>query len=397
MALQIRYEKKTRYPGITEVGPSRYRLRVRYVDPKTGRRKQKIRVFEGTLNEAVVEQARLHGKEEQPATSERKRLGDYAESWLRYKASVVRPSTGRGLAWQLGHHVEPHLGEYWVDAITPADIRQWQSRLRSSGLAPATINAVHRSLRNLFDTAVADGLIVANPAKAVHTLREGRTRGPRGTVLTPDQLGAFLKAGATLVEEGRIAPDIYTMLAVLALCGLRFGELAAAKWSDLQDGMLRVERAVWNRHVDATKTDDPRVVLVPRSALDLLQAHRQRQIAEQHPALSLGLMFPSNPRQATVGAKRRGTEQLNWYRYPACLSIPIARITERAGIPLVSPHALRRTWDRWTRWAGVDHMARRAMAGWRTEDAHAIYSNVDPEEARPAMEHALEKIMGGKG
>jgi integrase len=305
--------------------------------------------------------------------------------------------TARGLAWQLGLHVEPHLGEYWVDAITPVDIRQWQSQLRSSGLAPATINSVHRSLRNIFDTAVADGLIAANPAKAVPMLREGRTRGPRGTVLTPEQLGAFLKGGAVLVEEGRIAPDTYTMLAILALCGLRFGELAAAKWSDLQDGMLHIERAVWNRHVDTTKTDDPRVVLVPKMALELLQIHRQRQIAEQHPALSQGLMFPSNPRQAAVGAKRRGTEHLNWYRYPSCVRPAILLIVDEAELPAISAHSLRRTWDRWTRWAGVDHMARRAMAGWRTEDAHAIYSNVDPEEARPAMEHALEKIMGGKG
>ncbi len=260
--------------------------------------------------------------------------------------------------------------------------------------APATINSAHRTVRNIFDMTVADGLCRTNPAKAVTMLREGRTRGARGIVLTPEQLGEFLAKGAELVTEGKVKPDQYCMIVMLALCGLRFGELAAAKWSDLRHGLLHVEHAVWKRQLDVTKTDDPRIVLVPKMALEQLQAHRQRQVAEQHPALSLGLMFPADPNAAKAGASRRNSDKLNWYRYPSVLASAFKLICEEAELPRITSHSLRRAWDRWTRWAGVDHMARRAMAGWRTETAHAIYSEVDPEEARPAMEDALRKIMG---
>jgi len=393
--LQTSYEKKTRYPGITEVGPSRYRLRVRYVDPKTGRRKQKIRVFEGTLAEAVVEQARLHGKEEQPTKQERKRLGDYAESWLECKAATVSPSTAHRLAWQIGYHIVPNLGDYWVDAVTPADVRGWQAGLRASGLAPATVNSAHRTLKAILDTAVADGMLQTNPAKCVPALREGRTKGPRGTVLTPEQLGLFILTGERLVAEGEISPDLFAMLLVLALCGLRFGEAAALEWGDIRDGALHVERAVWRGHLKSTKTDDPRVVPLPEPVRERLQIQRQQLLAEQHPALGLGLVFPAAPGHAARGARRRGGAKLNWYRYPSCLQHPIDAIMARVDLPRISPHSFRRTWENVLRRAGVDQMVRRALAGWRSERAQAIYSQVDLDEAKAEADRAARIVLGG--
>jgi integrase len=398
MVLQIKYEKKTRYPGITEVGPSRYRLRVRYVDPKTGRRKQKIRVFEGTLAEAAVEQARLHGKEEQPTKQERQRLGGYAESWLECKAATVSPSTAHRLAWQIGYHIVPNLGDYWVDAITPADVRGWQAGLRASGLAPATVNSAHRTLKAILDTVVADGMLQTNPAKCVPALREGRTKGPRGTVLTPEQLGLFILTGERLVAEGEISPDLFTMLLVLALCGLRFGEAAALEWGDIRDGALHVERAVWRGHLKSTKTDDPRVVPLPEPVRERLQIQRQQLLAEQHPALGLGIVFPANLAHARQGARRRAVDDFNWYRVPSCLAKPIKLIVKSAELPAITVHSLRRTWENLLRRAGVDHMVRRAMAGWRSERAQAIYAQVDLDEAKDASERATRIVMGeGRG
>jgi integrase len=269
--------------------------------------------------------------------------------------------------------------------------------IRAAGLAPATVNSAHRTLKAIMDTAVADGMLQTNPAKSVQALREGRTKGPRGTVLTPDQLGLFLATGERLVTEGEIASDLFTMVTMLALCGLRFGEVAAAEWGDLQDGMLHIERAVWHRNVGPTKTDDPRVVPVPYMALRLLQVQRQRLLSMQHPALSQGLMFPSDPEHAAWGATRRGSSKLNWYRYPSSLVAPIRRIVVGSGLPRVSPHSFRRTWENVLRRAGVDQMVRRAMAGWRSERAQAIYSQVDLEEAKLEADRAARIVLGDRG
>ncbi len=239
--------------------------------------------------------------------------------------------------------------------------------------------------------------MAANPAKAVPSLREGRTKGARGTVLTPDQLGLFLATGERLVAEEKLASVLFAMIAMLALCGMRFGEVAAAEWGDLRDGMLHIERSVWHRHVGTTKTDDPRVVPVPEMSLRLLQVQRQRLLAMQHPALSLGLMFPSDPKTATIGAKRRGTTELNWYRYPSSLNVPIRKIVDASDLPRVSPHSFRRTWENVLRRAGVDQMVRRAMAGWRSERAQAIYSEVDLDEAKLEADRAARIVLGGQG
>jgi integrase len=394
MALQIKYEKQTRYPGITEIGPLKYRIRVRFVDPKTGRRRQRIRAFEGTLAEAAVEQARLRSEDGETARQARQRLADFATSWLEHKAVSLSHSTGERLAWEIGFHVVPVLGDFWVDKVSAADMRQWQADRLALGLAPATVNSVHRTLRGLFDAAVADELMASNPARAVPTLKEGRTKGPRGSVLSAEQLGALLTTGRRLTLSGEVSDDLYGMIVMLGLAGLRFGELSAAEWRDLRGGFLHVERAHWRRHVKTTKTDDPRIVALPELVREELEAQRARLGAVDHPALASGLMFPGNPRQALAGAKRRGTADQNWYRYPSCLSKPLKKITSAAGLPLISPHSLRRTWENVMRQAGVDQMVRRAMGGWRTERAQAIYSQVDLNEASRAAEQAAATVMG---
>jgi integrase len=394
MALQIKYEKKTRYPGITEIGPLKYRIRVRLVDPKTGRRRQRIRAFEGTLAEAAVEQARLRSEETEATQKARLRLVDFATLWLEHKAVSVSHSTGERLAWEIGFHVVPVLGDFWVDAVSAADMRQWQAGRLAQGLAPATVNSVHRALRGLFDAAVADQLVASNPARVVPTLREGRTKGPRGTVLSAEQLGALLTTGRQMTRSGEVAGDLYGMIVMLGLCGLRFGELSAAEWRDLQGSFLHVERAQWRGHVKTTKTDDPRIVALPELVREELEAQRARLGETDHPALDSGLMFPGNPMQVLAGATRRGTEDPNWYRYPSCLTKPLKKITSAAGLPRISPHSLRRTWENVMRQAGVDQMVRRAMGGWRTERAQAIYSQVDLAEACRAAEQAAATVMG---
>jgi integrase len=238
-------------------------------------------------------------------------------------------------------------------------------------------------------------MLQTNPAKCVPALREGRTKGPRGTVLTPEQLGLFILTGERLVAEGEISPDLFAMLLVLALCGLRFGEAAALEWGDIRDGALHVERAVWRGHLKSTKTDDPRVVPLPEPVRERLQIQRQQLLAEQHPALGLGLVFPAAPGHAARGARRRGGAKLNWYRYPSCLQHPIDAIMARVDLPRISPHSFRRTWENVLRRAGVDQMVRRALAGWRSERAQAIYSQVDLDEAKAEADRAARIVLGG--
>lgn len=73
----------------------------------------------------------------------------------------------------------------------------------------------------------------------------------------------------------------------------------------------------------------------------------------------------------------------------------MAKVVEKAGITDISGHSLRRTWENLLRVAGVDQLVRRAMAGWRTERAQAIYATVAKEEREAAGEAMVNLVLAG--
>src|SRR5688572_14562967 len=122
--------KKSRYPGIEIMSDGRKRVRLRAVDPRTGRMKEVDRIIEGTIEEAVRlrETLRLEVRAADQCAVEVPRLGDYATSWLKSRALAVKPSTATSYADHLELHIIPALGKYYIDKLTPEDMRAFQSR-----------------------------------------------------------------------------------------------------------------------------------------------------------------------------------------------------------------------------------------------------------------------------
>jgi integrase len=125
------------------------------------------------------------------------------------------------------------------------------------------------------------------------------------------------------------------------------------------------------------------VVVVEPLAM-VLNEQRRWLLEKQHPALSTGLMFPANPKQARAGQARREADEVSWFRSETVLDAPLRKVVKAAGITPISLHSLRRTYENLLRKAGVDDLVRRSMAGWRSEEAQRIYATVDPEERQAA-------------
>jgi len=196
-------------------------------------------------------------------------------------------------------------------------------------------------------------------------------------------------------SECRLAEDVARLLLTAAWTGMRRGEILALRWEDYVDGELRVERSVWRRQEKSTKTDDPRRIVVVKPLAEVLAEQRRWLVATQHPGLSSGLVFPASPLQARAGAKRRGTDEMSWYRSPTIFKEPLRKVVDAAGITDISAHSLRRTWENLMREAGVDQLVRRALSGWRTERAQAIYATVAKEERDAAGAAVVRLVLEG--
>jgi integrase len=128
-----------------------------------------------------------------------------------------------------------------------------------------------------------------------------------------------------------------------------------------------------------------------------LTAQRQWLLTTQHPGLASGLIFPASPYHATGGSTRRQVDDLSWFRCPTLFNVPLRKLVAAAGIPEISMHSLRRTFENLQRQAGVDQLVRRATAGWRSEDVQAIYTTVDRTERDKAAAAVVQLVTEEAG
>jgi len=409
----------TGVPGIRQDGPGRFLVCVTWIDPRTGRRRKR-EVVTATLAEAVTKKEELKGSSPTESVT-RQRFDDFGVQWMQVHGHRLAPSTRERYAEALAHATVP-LGDIFADALQPADIRLMVSKQLKRGYAPTTVNARLRVLRVVLDDLVEDGVLPTNPARVVKAVPEGRTRGRRGRALLLDEFRLFISTVQKMATkkpaekkpaetptkkqpsektgkkktESRLAEDVARLLLTAAWTGMRRGEILALRWEDYVDGELRVERSVWRRQEKSTKTDDPRRIVVVKPLAEALAEQRRWLVASQHPGLSSGLVFPANPLQARAGAKRRGTDEVSWYRSPTIFKEPLRKVVDAAGITDISAHSLRRTWENLMREAGVDQLVRRALAGWRSEKAQAIYATVAKEERDAAGEAVVRLVLEGR-
>ena len=384
MAREPTWPKPTRVPGIVQLGPERFRVRARWTDQRTGRRIKK-QSMAPTLAEAIALKENLVADGVQTRQPTRQRFLDYAEQWMQLHGNRLARSTQDRYIGSLAH-ISVHFGQYYVDSIIPSDVRTWVAQ-QAKKYAPATINGRLRVMRQCLDDAVEDGLLSSNPARIVRAIPEGRTGGKRGTALSKDEFRRMLISIDNLSGQ-ELASDVARLLKVIAWTGLRKGEALALKWSDYLEGELRITRSVWRGREKTTKTGDPRIIAVVEPLQEVLTEQRHWLMSIQHPGLASGLMFPASPKHV------KDVESTNWYRSPTAVDKALAKVVKDAGIPPISAHSLRRTFENLMRAAGVDQLVRRALAGWRSEKAQAIYASVDRDE-RDAAANAVVNLVKG--
>ena len=390
----------TKDRGIRRLPDGRLEIRVRGKDPRTGKRKEVRRVFlRMGIREARQKQEEMRVELEHSGTAGRERvtLTGYARRWLKSrKVAGDRTSTMDNRVQVLEHHILPQLGDTYVDAIMGQDIRQWLVN-SASKYKPApkskpdrkevygaeTVNGWLRVLKVMLRDAVVDLGLERDPTMRI----QDRKVEPReeGKALSAVELGRLLEAARALGEAEEISFGDSVLLLVGFLTGMRWSELTALEWRDLDEelGCVRIRRAQVRKVVAGTKTRKVRTVPVPEVALGQLRELRRRQVRDQVPGLEKGIIFPSNTGD---------------YRFPSSIKRALRKVCKAAEIERhVTPHWMRHTFNNLLRQAKVDHIVLRATTGHSTSAMTEHYSHVDLEEKQEATARVLELVgMGGE-
>ncbi len=207
------------------------------------------------------------------------------------------------------------IGDKVIATDHRSDVTAWVAELVESDRRPGTVRRIHRVLSLVLDAAVDDGLIGQNPATRVRLPRQVRVE---ARFLGAEEVAALAAAADRQGEGGHSLTII-----MLALTGLRFGELAALRVArvDLERRRLTVAESVTEvgGHLvwTAPKTHQTRSVLFPPSLqLDIEERCRGR-----------------HPDELVFTAPGAGALRLNNWRHrvfdPACAA---------AGLVGVRPH-----------------------------------------------------------
>jgi integrase len=185
-------------------------------------------------------------------------------------------------------NIVPYLGARPLQRLNTLDIETWHAALmahgrkgrngysdkNAGGLSTRTIGHAHRVLSKAIKEAVKHGLIVRN----VCTIE----RAPRITsrevqILTLDQVN---KLPTLLHGHALEAPALISLHT-----GMRRGELLALKWRniDLEDEVIRVRESLEQtraglRFKEPKSKAGNRDITLPALAVDILQAHRKREL-----------------------------------------------------------------------------------------------------------------------
>ena len=217
-------------------------------------------------------------------------VGQYLERWL--ESSVrgsVRASTHASYKRQVARYIIPTFGRVKLGKLTPAHVQHLYRDMQDRGLSARTIQYTHAVLHRALKQAKRWGIVNRNVAEDVD-----RPQLVRDEIrpLDHEQTRRLLQAA-----EGDRLQALYV---VAVTAGLRPGEMLALRWSDvdLESGTLRINRALSNGEVAATKTPrSRRKIELSNTARAALRTHRKRQLEEQMQKAGLwknhGLVFPS--------------------------------------------------------------------------------------------------------
>lgn len=312
--------QKTRHPGIYKRG-NRYTVAYRV----NGHQKwESARTLKDALQIKRRREADRDAGEYFEASREMFEV--YAVEWVeRYQGNGRRgfsEPTRDDYRRDLARYAYPKLGSTALAAITPRDIANWIAWLcdedeQGQILADATVRRIVSPVRSCLSNARREGLIRSNPVDgAVLPYRPKVEEEPKSRAMTREELYTFLT-----IVPAKWKP----MFRLLAATGLRWSELIALRWKDLDlnasNPSVRVCRAIVRSQVKPPKTEHGRrKIPVP---LQIAAELRALQGAEDALVFAAGNGFPL--RQENV--RRR-------------VLIPTA---EKAGVPWIGFHTFRHT------------------------------------------------------
>ena len=288
--------------AVTKIGPKKYLISVR-TNRKlaNGEYARKKETFYGSKSDARLREAQMVASIQAGTYINQSTitLGEYLEQWLE---NVVRPNmagtTADGYEFKCNAILRHQISNILMQKVNSADVQGFLNDEKERGMGPRSQMHLKAVLRNVFNRAMENipPLISSNPvtkkievdkySKPKPTL-QGRLDG----VWQPDTVRRFLSVGSMPVSGWYRSSTLeketvfYNAIVLILFTGLRRGEMAGLKWSniDLERGRLLVANARYSTKARGTYEKEPksdagyRLITLTTGAVHLLKEIKEIQ------------------------------------------------------------------------------------------------------------------------
>ena len=220
-------------------------------------------------------------------------LGEFLDEWA--DGLRLAPSTVASYKKNIRLHIKPYLGSVPMASLSAQKIRKVYRQLEEGGrrdhkgeltgepLSKRTVRYIATILRAGLQDAVESEppRLARNPADKADPPTPKESKAPEMHPWTDDQLRRFLR-------WSKSASGLHTAWYVLAMTGMRRGELLALRWRDvdLDAGSISVRRSVGIVKTKgqkpkliegSTKTCKARVIDIDAATVALLKTHKRER------------------------------------------------------------------------------------------------------------------------
>ena len=252
-------KRGNKYCIVIDIGP----------DPETGKRRQKWFSGYKTKKEAQADVAKKITELNEGTFVEPSKLTlkDYLLEWLKVKEMTIDKSTFDYYEDIVLKHILPALGKIYLNKLNVIQIQQFYRNLTNT-LSNGRILLIHRVLSNALNQAVAQKIIIENPAKFASKPKKEKTP---IQIWTEEEVKQFLFHS----QDSR-----YHIGYVIAITtGMRLGEVLGLRWQDVdfKNSTVTINQTIgFDNKVKLTAKNksSKRTIPVPAKTIEALKKYR---------------------------------------------------------------------------------------------------------------------------
>lgn len=240
---------------------------------KTSIKKEAKKILDNTIYELE------HGMS--TALSKDMPLNDYLNCWLEDNVKLnCKYNTYTTYKKLVHEHVENTIGLYKIKQIDTYLMQQFINNMHKNGYSKSTIELTRNMLSGAFKCAIQTyNLININPVQYTKIPKyKASQKEIKDKIITKEQFNK-------LIELNPIGSDLYIPLQIAFHTGMRFGEVAALLWEnvDLDNKIIHVKYTlIKKKHGDIELTTPKtkgsiRDIFIGDTLFKILKAHKTRQ------------------------------------------------------------------------------------------------------------------------